>query len=326
MAPIVAELPLAALAAEVAALPASDLLVEGERFRVYCTHAEQIPSVLQEIGRLREVTFRAVGEGTGKCADIDLFDAYYLHLFVWDARASAIVGAYRLALIDQILERYGKRGLYTYTLFKYGARVLDSLSPGIELGRSFVRAEYQRSFAPLLLLWRGIARLIAQAPRYAMLFGPVSISKSYAPASRRLMVAYLSSRNAEPCLAGEVKPRRPFPGATRPSPYRADVTGLDSIEELSRRISLIEHDGKGIPVLLRQYLRLGGRLLGFNVDHRFADALDGLLFVDLRQTEPAVLARYMGEANTVAFRAYHSAIAARSAASGTLTLTPARSS
>lgn len=322
---IIAELPRAVLEAEVAALPASDLLVPGDRLRVYCTRAEQIPGLLQEIGRLREVTFRAVGEGTGKCADIDLFDAYYLHLFVWDARASAVVGAYRLGLVDQILQRYGKRGLYTYTLFKYGAGILDSLNPGIELGRSFVRAEYQRSFAPLLLLWRGIACLIEQAPRYAMLFGPVSISKSYAPASRRLMVAYLSSRNADPRFAGAVTPRRPYRDTARRPVSDAEVASLGSIEELSHRITLIEQDGKGLPVLLRQYLRLGGRLLGFNVDRRFGNALDGLLLVDLRRTELAVLARYMGEPGTRTFCAYHSAMASRSAASGTLTLAPARS-
>ncbi len=115
--------------------------------------------VLQEIGRLRELTFRAVGEGSGKSADIDLFDAYYLHMFVWDAQANAIVGAYRLGLVEEILARYGKRGLYTHSLFRYGPRMLDMLKPAIELGRSFVRAEYQRSFAPMLLLWRGIGAL-----------------------------------------------------------------------------------------------------------------------------------------------------------------------
>jgi putative hemolysin len=302
---IVAEVPSAALRAEVDALPASQQLLAGDPFRVYCARASQIPSVLREIGRLRELTFRAAGEGTGRCVDLDQFDTHYLHLFVWDARVSAIVGAYRLGLVDEILGRYGPRGLYTHTLFRYRARMLDRLKPGMELGRSFVRAEYQRGFAPLLLLWRGIGRFIERAPQYAVLLGAVSISSRYAAASRRLMVAYLSTRNSEPCLAAEVTPRHPYRHAARSPESQPEVDDLRNIEDLSRRVASIEDDHKGVPVLLRQYLRLGGSLLGFNVDRSFGDALDGLLLVDLRKTQPALLARYMGEAGSAAFRAYH---------------------
>ena len=119
---------------------------------------------------MRELTFRAAGEGSGKASDIDLFDSWYLHLFVWDAQAGSIVGAYRMGLADEILASHGKHGLYTQSLFKYGSRVLRTMNPSIELGRSFVRAEYQRGFAPLMLLWRGIGRFCA-FPRYAILFG-----------------------------------------------------------------------------------------------------------------------------------------------------------
>lgn len=302
---IVAEVPSAALRAEVDALPASQQLVAGGQFSVYCARASQIPTVLREIGRLRELTFRAVGEGTGRSVDLDQFDAHYLHLFVWDARALAIVGAYRLGLVDEILDRYGQRGLYTHSLFRYRTRMLDRLKPGMELGRSFVRAEYQRGFAPLLLLWRGIGRFIERAPQYAVLLGAVSISSRYAAASRRLMVAYLSTRNAEPFLAAEVTPRHPYCDATRSPEHQPEVDDLRNIEDLSRRVASIEDDHKGVPVLLRQYLRLGGSLLGFNVDRSFGDALDGLLLVDLRKTQPVLLARYMGEAGSAAFRAYH---------------------
>ena len=303
---IVAEVASAALRAEVDALPASQKLVAGAQLCVYCARASQIPAVLREIGRLRELTFRAVGEGTGRCLDLDQFDAHFLHLFLWDARAAAIVGAYRVGLVDEILERYGRRGLYTHSLFRYRTRMLDRLNPGMELGRSFVRPEYQRSFAPLLLLWRGIGRFVERAPKYAVLFGAVSISSRYAAASRRLMVAYLSTRNAEPFLAAEVTPRNPYRDAMGlPENPTPEVDGLCNIEDLSRRVASMEDDHKGVPVLLRQYLRLGGRLLGFNVDRNFGDALDGLLLVDLRNTEPAVLARYMGEAGSAAFRAYH---------------------
>lgn len=305
--PIAEAPPRPALRAEVDALPASQRLVDGTRLRVYCARAAQIPCLLAEIGRLRELAFRAAGEGTGKPSDLDAFDAHYLHLFLWDEAVGEVVGAYRLGLVDEILARHGERGLYTYTLFDYGTRVLERLNPGIELGRSFVRPEFQRSFAPLLLLWRGIARFIAEAPRYALLFGPVSISNRYAPASRRLMVAYLSTYSAEPRLAREVTPRHPFRDATRLRGGHAEVAGPSSIDELSQRVACIESDRKGVPVLLRQYLRLGGRLLGFSIDRNFADALDGLLLVDLRETEPDLLERYMGSSGSGAFRAYHAA-------------------
>ncbi|MEX2222800.1 MAG: GNAT family N-acyltransferase [Candidatus Rokuibacteriota bacterium] len=302
---VIDEVPRATLQAEIAALPPDHRLVDRGRFHVYCARAGQIPWALQEIGRLREVTFRAVGEGTGRCSDLDPFDAVYLHLFVWDAPAASIAGAYRLGLVDEILARHGKRGLYTHSLFKYRTRMLDSLSPAIELGRSFVRAEYQRSFAPLLLLWAGIGRFVERSPRYAVLFGPVSISARYAPASRRLIVEYLSAHSADTRLAREVKPRRPFRTGARTAPSTAAMPAPGSIDELSRRIAQIEHDGKGVPVLLRHYLQLGGRLLGFSLDRDFADTLDGLIMVDLREVEEAVLARYMGKQGAAGFRAYH---------------------
>lgn len=302
---VIDEVPGATLKSEIDALPPGQRLVDRGRFQVYCTRAGQIPWTLQEIGRLREVTFRAVGEGTGRCSDVDLFDAFYLHLFVWDAPAAAIAGAYRLGLVDEILARYGKRGLYTHSLFKYRTRMLNALNPAIELGRSFVRAEYQRSFAPLLLLWSGIARFIERSPQYAVLFGPVSISGRYASASRRLIVEYLSAYSVDTRLASQVRARRPFRDGAWTSTPNAGIPTPRSIDELSRRIAQIEHDGKGVPVLLRQYLQLGGRLLGFNLDRDFADTLDGLIMVDLRQVEAAVLARYMGERGAAAFRAHH---------------------
>jgi putative hemolysin len=305
---VIDEVPRETLKAEVDALPSHQRLVDNGSLHVYYARAGQIPWVLQEIGRLRELTFRAVGEGTGKCADIDMFDAYYLHMFVWDANAHAITGAYRLGLVDEILTHRGKRGLYTHSLFKYSTRMLESLNPAIELGRSFVRAEYQRSFAPLLLLWTGIARFVERAPQYAVLFGAVSISSNYAPASRRLMVEYLCAYGAEARLACHVRPRRPYRGRTRIAASEAAVSAPKNLDELSRMIARIEHDHKGVPVLLKQYLRLGGRLLGFSLDREFADSLDGLIMVDLRQIAPTVLARYMGKSGTAAFRAYHAAV------------------
>ena len=152
------------LEAEVAALPESCWLGAQGEFRVGLARAAQIPALLDEIGRLREITFRAAGEGTGRARDLDAFDAYYRHLFVWHRGDRALAGAYRLGLTDEIRRERGADGLYTQTLFRYDERLLDRLSPAIELGRSFVRAEYQRDYAPLLLLWKGIGRFVRGAP------------------------------------------------------------------------------------------------------------------------------------------------------------------
>jgi putative hemolysin len=304
-APIVGAIARGLLKAEVEALPAEQCLVESGHLSVHCARAQEIPWCLQEIGRLREVAFRAAGEGTGKASDVDLFDAYYLHLFVWDKQAEQIIGAYRLGCADEILARYSKRGLYTHSLFKYGRQVLERINPAIELGRSFVRVEHQRSFAPLMLLWRAIGAFVVRSPRYAVLFGPVSISNSYAPLSRQLLVDFLKTNSVESVLARHVRPRRPF----RPRRFAAwgefEHSGLKDIEDVSRLVAQIECDSKGAPILLKQYLKLGGRLLGFSADVNFNDALDGLIMVDLRVTDPRVLARYMGAEGAKAFLAYH---------------------
>jgi putative hemolysin len=305
---VIDAVPPRALRAEIEALPANQRLVECGDFHVYYASAHQLPRGLQEIGRLRELTFRAVGEGTGRCSDLDAFDPHYLHMFVWDVRRRAIAGAYRLGLVDEILARQGKRGLYTYSLFRYRTRLLHALNPAIELGRSFVCAEYQRTFAPLMLLWCGIGRFVARSPRYATLFGPVSISGRYAPASRRLIVDHLSRYSADSRLASQVTPRRPFREAGPALASEVDAPACRTIDELSRRIAQIEPDGKGVPVLLRHYLRLGGRLLGFSIDASFANALDGLIMVDLRQIEPTMLKRYMGKSESATFRAYHARV------------------
>jgi putative hemolysin len=309
---IAPEIPATVVKAEVDALGEDERLVESGPLKLYCTHARKIPCTLQELGRLREIAFRAVGEGTGKSSDIDLYDAYYMHLFAWDARNEVVVGAYRLGLTDQILARYGKRGLYTQTLFKYGGALLEVLNPAIELGRSFVRVEYQRDFAPLLLLWRGIGEFVVRSPRYAVLFGAVSISNAYEQASRELIVSYLTASRIEPELARHVQPRRPLRSARNVPPTAAEVRHLENIADLSRLVADIERDHKGVPVLLRQYLKCGGRLLGFSLDERFAGVLDALIMADLRNADPRILARYMGGAGAATFLAHHAATARRS--------------
>jgi putative hemolysin len=285
------------LASEVAKLAPHRTLVESDDSSVLLAKAREIPNVLHEIGRLREVTF----EGTGKPIDLDRFDEHYWHLFVWNRRAGEVVGAYRLGPSDDILTRFGPKGFYTSQLFHWKQSFLDRISPALELGRSFVRPEYQKTYAPLLLLWKGIGQFLIRNPQYKLLFGPVTISNGYTAASRNLMVKFLSAYRQSPELAPLVRARNPF--REKPSKLADELIGATvwDVEELSALIAEVETDRKGVPVLLRQYLKLGGELLAFHVDRRFADALDGLIVVDLRKTDVRVLERYMGKDGAAQF-------------------------
>jgi putative hemolysin len=289
------------LAGEVSRLAPERTLVENDDFAVLLARANEIPNVLHEIGRLREFTFRRVGEGTGKPIDLDRFDDYYWHLFVWHRHAREVAGAYRLGPSHEILARFGPRGFYTSELFQWRQSFLDRISPALELGRSFVRPEYQKTYAPLLLLWKGIGQFLVRHPQYKILFGPVSISNGYSAASRHLMVRFLSAYRQSPEFAPLVRARNPF--RQRPSKLADELIGATvwDVEELSALIADVETDRKGVPVLLKQYLKLGGELAAFHVDRRFANALDGLIIVDLRKTDVRVLERYMGKDGAAQF-------------------------
>ena len=141
---------------------------------------------MREIGRLREQTFRASGEGTGKARDLDRFDAYYTHLVLWNQERREIAGAYRICNVQHVLHRYGMRGLYTATLFRFQPKFFAKVGPALELGRSFVHLDYQRQYAPLLVLWKGIGSYLVRHPETPILFGAVSISADYSPASRQV--------------------------------------------------------------------------------------------------------------------------------------------
>ncbi len=293
--------------AEIERLPAEALLAQSGSLMVYRAKAAQIPELLVEIGRLRERTFRAVGEGTGSDLDLDLFDNYYDQLILWDAASAQVVGGYRVGRIDAIRRTYGPRGLYTHTLFEYQEPLLRLLGAALELGRSFVREEWQRSYAPLLTLWRGIGEYVAREPRYCRLIGPVSISQSYSAVSRDVLVEWLSTSHFEPWLATLVRPRHRYRRSHALRALGPHCAALGDVEGLSGLIAELEPDRKGVPVLLRHYLRLGGRILGFNVDPAFANAIDCLLLLDLRHTDRTLLRKYMSAAGLQRFEATHAA-------------------
>ena len=203
----------------------------------------------------------------------------------------------------------GVDGLYTRTLFRYDERLIARLSPALELGRSFVRAEYQKNYNALLLLWKGIGRFVATHPEYRVLFGPVSISCRYSDSSHRLLMAFLHQNHLDSDLAELVEainPRVVNPAPALPVPR--------SVEEADRLVTEAERDGKGVPILLRQYLKLNAKLLGFNVDPQFGDALDALMMVDLTTVDGAILNRYLGRQATAQFLARHRAVQSAHAA------------
>jgi putative hemolysin len=296
MRPVVPIGDVSVMAAEIEALPAGKKLVEQDDLQVVIAGAQEIPSVLREIGRLREITFRAAGEGSGKSIDLDQFDSHYLHLAVWNRAKREVVGSYRLGRSDRILAERGVGGLYTYELFDYRRELLDRMGPALEMGRSFVRAEYQRSFSPLLLLWKGIGRFLVEHPQYRYLFGPVSISGAYQSASVRLMVQFLQMHHGDAEGQRLVSARSPIVApADRGWDDQRSSALLPDEAALSDLVGDLEVDQKGVPVLIRQYIKLGAKFLSFNVDRSFGDCVDGLILVDLLRTDPKVLGRYMGK-------------------------------
>lgn len=296
------------LMTEIEELPDECLLIDKGDVLVYCTRAQEIPETLREIGRLRELTFRQVGEGSGQALDIDKYDEYYLHLFLWNRKKSEVMGAYRIGQVDEVIRNHGVHGMYTRSLFRYQGNFLHRLGSCLEMGRSFVRPEYQKSLNALLMLWKGIGAYVAQNPKYRVLFGPVSISSDYNEVSRQLMAGCLGVNNSDQALAELVSPTTPLKQKKQFWSSR-DLEGLKNIEQLSSLVQQIEKDNKGIPILLKQYLKLSGELAAFNVDPDFNNALDGLIVVDLTRVEERTLYKYMGAQQAQYFLNYHRSVA-----------------
>ena len=269
------------IARELSAISDLKLGSQGE-FDLYLAPSERIPHLLREIGRQREIAFRAVGEGTNKRVDLDEFDLYYDHLFLWDREQHKLAGAYRIGDGARIMERYGKRGFYTHTLFRMRRPMERVLRQSFELGRSFIPQEYQKHRLPLYLLWRGLLIHVIGHPDHRYLIGPVSISGSYSRFSRGLMIHFLQKYHFDERLARHILPRNRF----FVQPDKADGDALleasgEDMKKLDRIIADIEPEGNAVPVLLKKYLQLNARIIGFNSDPKFNDALDGFVVLDL---------------------------------------------
>jgi len=280
----------------VASLPAKVALLHKGEYSVYSETGKNIPKpLMQEIGRLREVTFRDAGEGTGGSIDLDEYDPHYHQLFLWNHSTSEIVGAYRLCLMDQVVREQGVRGLYSATLFDLKPGFIDVLGKTVELGRSFIRPEYQRKYASLSLIWQGIGQFIARNPEYENLYGCVSLTADYAPISRDLMVQFLKLKYCDEDLATLVEAKESPRIGTLAQNLHAHLQESNcTVEDVSALVSSIEEDDKGIPVLLRHYLKLNGTLLDFHLDTTFNNTTVGLILVRLADVEPAFFRKFFG--------------------------------
>lgn len=286
------------LQAEIEALPDECLYVENTHahLNVYAAEAAQIPQLLREIGIRREHTFRAVGEGTGKSLDLDEYDPHYIHLIMWHTEEKQLVGAYRIGRTEKVTDSLGIKGIYNAAFFKFSSKLQQILRQGIEMGRAFICPEYQRLTASLDTLWMGIGHYLARHKEYRYMYGTVSISGEYSPATRSLILSYLQAHNMNETLAKEVKAYFP-PKALglNSEDKRLLKTALPDLRLLNGMVSALESDGKGIPVLLRQYLRLGGEMISFGIDEGFGGTLDCLVVVDLQKTPKRMLQRYCGK-------------------------------
>lgn len=288
--PIIDEISTKQLLLELDALPNDQLLLENKGYSVYFGYQSQLPLVVQEIARLREVVFRMHNEASGQALDTDQFDATYTHLFIIDNAQSKIVGAYRMGLTDKLIQKDGPEGLYLHKMFNFKPSFVNQQGPCMEMGRSFLVPEMQGSYQGLLLLWKGIGRFAAKFPQYRTLYGTVSISKLFDPRSVKLIEQALVDAQS----ASQVSPVNSFDFASH---IEIDELAdqVDLIAQLGAFLTSIEDDGKGVPVLARQYLKMGGKFHAVGIDKSFNDTPGLLLSVHFPSAPEKLLKLYVGE-------------------------------
>jgi putative hemolysin len=259
-----------------------DLLFSFKEFDVFASSAADIPNILREISRLREVTFREVGEGTSESFDFDEFDLHYKHLFVWDRNLKKIAGAYRLGEGRKLFRRYKQKGFYLNNLFKFKKEFNPIFKSSIELGRSFVIKEYQRRPFVLMLLWKGIHHFVKQSTvEYKYLIGPVSISNSFNKLSKDILVEYIQNEHFDAELSQYVKPRKKYKFQSKGEGKKLLKTKMKDIKFVDQLIADIEPSKSKVPVLLKKYLAQNAKIIAFNIDPKFNKSLDGLVVMKL---------------------------------------------
>jgi len=271
-------------------------LLESKNYEVFFASSEQIPNILREIGRLREITFREVGEGTNNAIDLDDYDNFYHHMFLWDSANSIVVGAYRMGLGKNIYKEHGIDGFYINTLFRLEPELFNMMEQTIEMGRAFIIKEYQQKPMPLFLLWKGIVHVTLRYPEYKYLMGGVSISNQFSNFSKSLMIEFMKSHYYDPYLAQYIHPKKEYKVKLNDADKdfvfdesKADMVKFDKI------IDELEPGSLRMPVLLKKYVKQNARLVAFNVDPKFNNAVDGLMYIRIADLPESTVKPVMEE-------------------------------
>ena len=295
---IIDAVPLAEIRKEIDQIKKGYTLLKLKNYSVYCPPSNFIPNILTEIGRLREITFREVGEGTNRSIDIDEFDLYYNQMFIWDDEEDKMVGAYRIGSGQDIIRQYGRRGFYFQTLFRSKDKFNEILKESLELGRSFVVKEYQKKPMPLFLLWKGILYFLLKNPEYRYLIGPVSISNNYSKISKDLIIKFIMANHFDWEKAALIKPRNRYKFKSGSSNINVLMETMEKdINKLDKCIGDFDALNSGLPVLLKKYIKLNARIMGFNVDPKFNNCLDGLIILDVYDVPKNTIESLSKEAN-----------------------------
>ena len=271
-------------------------LLESKNYEVFFATAKEIPNILHEVGRLREITFREVGEGTNKPIDLDRFDKYYHHLFLWDNDQKKLVGAYRMGLGKDIFKKHGVNGFYIHTLFRIEPELYPMMEKTIEMGRAFIIKEYQQKPMPLFLLWKGIVHVTLRYPEHKYLMGGVSISNQFSEFSKSLMIEFMKSHYYDPYVAQYIHPKKEFKVKLKDADkdFVFDATEAD-MQKFDKLIDELEPGELRIPVLIKKYVKQNARLVAFNVDPKFNNAIDGLMYIKVADIPESTVKPVMEE-------------------------------
>ncbi|WP_417865583.1 GNAT family N-acyltransferase [Xanthomarina gelatinilytica] len=282
---------------EVEALRKGDCrLLQSKNYEVFLATSTEIPNILREIGRLREITFREVGEGTNEAIDLDTFDTYYHHMFLWDSDQQLVAGAYRMGLGSEIYAKYGIDGFYLQDLFRFEPELFKMMSESIEMGRAFIIKEYQQKPMPLFLLWKGIVHTTLRYPEHKFLIGGVSISNQFSNFSKSLMIEFMKSHYYDPYIAQYVHPKKEFKVKLKDADkdFVFDETEAD-LNKFDKIIDEVEPGALRLPVLLKKYIKQNAKLVAFNVDPLFNNSVDGLMYIKIADLPESTVKPVMEE-------------------------------
>ena len=257
-------------------------LLQSKNYEVFLAQKNDMPFILQEIGRQRELTFRAIGEGTNNAIDLDRFDEYYHHLFLWDDQEKQIVGAYRMGMGSEIFEQYGIDGFYLQDLFRFEPELYNMMRQSIEMGRAYIIKEYQQKPMPLFLLWKGIVHTTLRHPEHKYLIGGVSISNQFSNFSKSLMIEFMKSNYWDPYVAQYIRPKKEFKVKLKDADkeFVFDETEAD-LNKFDKLIEEVEPGSLRLPVLIKKYIKQNAKVVAFNVDPLFNNSVDGLMYIKI---------------------------------------------